>query len=77
MDGVSHSINPLFERIGWITDSVIHSLTQSNDLFLIESAVWMNGLNLNDSLINSHFLPPTGGINDRLMTDDYISKTMH
>ncbi len=28
-----------------------------------ESAVWMNQLNLNDSLINSHSLPPTGGFN--------------
>ncbi len=44
-------------------DSVIHSLTQSNALFLNESDVWMNQLNLNDSLINSHMLPPTGGFN--------------
>ncbi len=44
-------------------DSVIHSLTQSNALFLNESAVWMNRLNLNDSLINSHLLSPTGGFN--------------
>jgi len=33
----------------------------SEQHFLNELAVWMNRLNLNDSLINSDSLPPTGG----------------
>ncbi len=39
------------------------SLINVHALFPNESAVWMNRLNLNDSLINSHLLSPTGDFN--------------
>ncbi len=38
-----------------------------------ESAVWMNRLNLNDSLINSHSLPPTGGFNFIIFMSKYFN----